>query len=136
MKRKKADEMIQTAVRLPQSLRERLSSAGGEGGLGEEIRRRLEASFDAEAGAPVDPKTRELLDEIEQVAMSLEEPWHANRFAFDVFKAAIIERLARHEPSSEAAGPTGRLQAKYGEDTKPEIIGRIVAGVTGTFRKR
>ena len=67
MKRKNDDEMVQTAVRLPQSLRDRLSKAGGERGLGEEIRRRLEASFEAEK-APADPKTRELLDAIASCA--------------------------------------------------------------------
>ena len=59
--------MVQTAVRLPQSLRDRLSKAGGERGMGEEIRRRLEASFEAEK-APADPKTRELLDAISSCA--------------------------------------------------------------------
>ena len=66
--------MVQTAVRLPQSLRDRLSNAGGERGLGEEIRRRLEASFDAEAEASVDPKTSELLDQTMTLDMPLDEP--------------------------------------------------------------
>ncbi len=61
MKRQKDDNMIQSAVRLPQSLHQRLKKAGGERGMGEEIRRRLEASFDVEAKAPGDPKTREIL---------------------------------------------------------------------------
>lgn len=55
--------MVQSAVRLPRSLHERLKKAGGERGMGEEIRRRLEASFEAEK-APNDPKTRKLLDAI------------------------------------------------------------------------
>ena len=62
MKRKDDDELIQTAVRLPQSLHERLKKAGGERGMGEEIRRRLEASFAADQSA------RELLDAISAVA--------------------------------------------------------------------
>ena len=106
MKRKNADEMVQTAVRLPQSLRDRLSKAGGERGLGEEIRRRLEASFDA-AKAPADPKTPELLDEIKRIAlnMPLDEPWHADRDAYEVFEAAI-KRAFEVQPSDEAPPPT------------------------------
>ena len=136
MKRKKADEMIQTAVRLPQSLRERLSSAGGEGGLGEEIRRRLEASFEADK-APVDPKTRKLLEEIERLALNtpLDVPWYADGDAFEVFKNAIVATLAKYQPSGDAAGPTGRLQGKFGKDATHEMLGRMLAGVTGTFRR-
>lgn len=136
MKRKKADEMVQTAVRLPQSLRDRLSSAGGQGGLGEEIRRRLEASFEADK-APVDPKTRELLEEIEQLALNtpLHVPWYADSDAFNIFAVAIKEKLSKYQPSGKAAGPTGRLESVFGKDATPEAIGRILAGVTGTFRK-
>ena len=55
MKSKTADEMIQSAIWLPRSLHERLRKAGGERGLGKEIRRRLEASFEAEK-APANPE--------------------------------------------------------------------------------
>jgi hypothetical protein len=136
MKKEKIDDMIQSAVRLPRNLHERLKKAGGERGMGEEIRRRLEASFAAEA--PSDPKTRELLDKIERLALNtpLDEPWHADREVFEVFKAAINATLSSYQPSSETPGPTGRLQSAYGQDATPETIGRILAGVTGTFRWR
>ena len=58
MKAKSADDMVQSAIRLPRSLHERLKKAGGERGMGEEIRRRLEASFEAEKPR-ADPKTRD-----------------------------------------------------------------------------
>jgi hypothetical protein len=107
MKRKNDDEMVQTAVRLPQSLRDRLSKAGGERGLGEEIRRRLEASFEA-AKAPADPNTPELLDAIafcaEEIAREL-RPWSADAFAFRVLKEAISLLLADFEPEGEAVPP-------------------------------
>jgi hypothetical protein len=137
--------MMQSAVRLPRSLHDRLREAAGERGMGEEIRRRLEASFDAEAAASSDQKTRELIEGIERLALSMEEPWHANRFAVDVFKAGIIElieRISQHQAISGATGPTGptgptgTLQTKYGEKAKAETIGQILAGATGTFRKR
>ena len=67
MKTKPADDMVQSAIRLPRSLHERLKKAGGDRGMGEEIRRRLEASFEAER-SPADPKTRELLDAVASCA--------------------------------------------------------------------
>ena len=131
------DDMIQSAVRLPTSLHDRLKKAGGERGMGEEIRRRLEASFDAEAEAPSDPKIGELLDQIKRIALSkpLDVSWHADRDAFEVFKAAISGVLSSYQPSDKASGPTGRLQTMYGPDAKAETVGRILAGVTGTFGK-
>jgi hypothetical protein len=106
--------------------------------MGEEIRRRLEASFAAEAEAPGDPKTRELLEEIERLALTtpLDVPWHADGDAFKVFKGAIDAALSKYQPSGEAAGPTGRLQSMFGKDATPEAVGRILVGVTGTFRWR
>ncbi len=138
MKRQKDDNMIQSAVRLSQSLHQRLKKAGGERGMGEEIRRRLEASFDVEAKAPGDPKTRELLAKIERLALNtpLDQPWHSDREVFLVFQAAINATLSRYEPNSEVSGPTGRLESIYGPNATPETIGRVLAGVTGTYRNR
>jgi len=138
MKREKNDNMIQSAVRLPRSLHQRLKKAGGERGMGEEIRRRLEASFAVKVKVPSDPKTRELVEKIEQLVLNtpLDKPWHADREAFLVFQAAINATLSRYEPSSETSGPTGRLQSMYGLDATPETVGRILAGITGTYRSR
>lgn len=139
MKRKNVRSgMVQSAVRLPQSLHERLKMAGGARGMGEEIRDRLEASFEAEAGARSDPKTRELLEKIERLALNipLNEPWHADREVFEIFKAAINATLSSYQPSNEPSGPKGRLQNMYGQEATPETVGRVLAGVTGTYRSR
>jgi hypothetical protein len=122
--------MTQTALWLPRDMHEQLKKAGGERGLGEEIRRRLRMSFDEE-DLRRNPTTRELLREIEQIAlsMSLDDQWYANRFAFDVFKAAINELISSHQPRSDAPGTVAKLQAVYGPDEKPETIGRILARV-------
>ena len=88
-------------------------------------------SFDAE-DVRRDQITRELLDDIEQVALacSIDEPWHANRFAFGMFKAAIDALISSREPNSEAPGIAGaRLQKVYGPDANAEIVGRIMAGL-------
>jgi hypothetical protein len=131
MKRKNDDELVQTAVRLPQNLRDRLSEVGGERGLGEEIRRRLEASFEV-ADPSVDPKTRELLDAI---AFFDEEmfhhfgSWSKEPFAFNVMKACVDMLLAYYRPEGEAKAPptTDRKAALlYGPDTSPEALSRLL----------
>ena len=120
--------MIQTALWLPRGVHERLKKAGGERGLGEEIRRLIEASLDA-AKTPKDEITSELVDQIKEIAdLSLNEPpWHADRFAFDVFKAAVNTLLSARQPSGEAKPETrAEFQARW-EDENPETIGRMVA---------
>ena len=123
LKRKSTREtknMIQTALWLPRDVHERLKKEGAErGGLGDEIRRRIQMSFDAE-DVRRDPITRQLLDEIEQVviASSIHEPWYANRFAFKMFKAAIDALISSLEPNSEAPSMTvAELQRVYGPVT-------------------
>jgi hypothetical protein len=122
--------MIQTALWLPRDMHEKLKKDGGERGLGEEIRRLLEASVEA-AQTPSDEITSELLDQIKEIAnFSLQERWYADRFAFDVFKAAINALLSSHQPSGEVKPETkAKLQATYGGET-PDAIGRIIAQVT------
>lgn len=116
--------MIQTALWLPREMHERLKKEGGERGLGDEIRRRLQFSFDAE---PPDKTTDELLDAINQIVIALDEPWYTNRFVFDVFKAAIIELLSKYQPNGQAEPEAiAKLQTTFG-DEKPETIGRILA---------
>jgi hypothetical protein len=121
--------MIQTALWLPRRMHEQLKKAGGERGLGNEIRRLIEASIDA-AETPRDEITSELLDQIKEIAdLSLAEPWYTDRFAFDVFKAAINTLLSSHQPSGEASPETKeKFRATWGEEN-PETIGRMIARV-------
>ncbi len=144
-KRKSTHEtknMIQTALWLPRDMHKKLKDEGGERGFGDEIRRRLQITFDDE-GPPVDPTTRQLLEDIKYLALNMQQQvgsWHADHELFETFKVAINGMLSRHQPSSEAqgtvaSGPTGRLQTIFGPDAKPETVGRIL-GVTGTFRWR
>ena len=112
-KHKKDDMMTQSAVRLPQGLHQRLKKAGGERGMGEEIRRRLEASFAAEAEAPSNPKTRELLEEIERLALTtpLDAPWYADGDAFKVFKGAIDAALSKVPAKRQSRRPHGQTSS-------------------------
>jgi hypothetical protein len=119
--------MIQTALWLPRDMHEKLKPASGEWGLGEEIRRRLQKSFDAER-LPHDPISDELLDAIKHIEGNLDEPWHANRFAYEAFKEGINELLSDYRQSIEAKpGTDDKFRTKYGPDAKPALIGRILA---------
>jgi hypothetical protein len=122
--------MIQTALWLPRGMHEELKKAGGERGLGDEIRRRLQASFDDRRLG--DATTYELLEAIEQIErnVSHHEPWHLDLFAFEVFKAAINELLRLYHPGREADPKAiSKLQTMYGPEEKPETIGRVIAHI-------
>ena len=124
--------MIQTALWLPHDMHEQLKKDGGERGLGDEIRRRLQVSFGVEQ-QPRDKPTDLLLDLIKRIALNLsrDEEWWANRFALGVFKTAINELLSDMisiiGPSEPLPGTITKLQTRYGPDEKPETIGRILA---------
>jgi hypothetical protein len=119
--------MVQTALWLPRDMLERLRKAGGERGLGEEIRRLLQSSIDA-AQTPSQEITSELLAQIKEIAeLSLEEPWYTDRFSFDVFKSAINALLSNRQPNAEVRPETkAKFQAAWGEEN-PETIGRLIA---------
>ena len=133
-KRKSAREtknMIQTALWLPRDMHEKLKEAGGERGLGEEIRSRLQVSFGVEQQSGDEP-TELLLKLIRQLAKNLSRDvsWWANRDAADVFKLAISELIS--ELSTIMSGieskpeTMAKLQARYGADANPETIGHIL----------
>ena len=120
--------MKQSAVRLPRNLYERLKEAGGARGMGEEIRRRLEYAFKVTEAAS-DEITEEIIAEIRDVARDLSQygPWHADRDAYDVFKATLNALLLNHQPRSEPKPETkAHFQAVYGVKTAEEI-GLILA---------
>jgi hypothetical protein len=137
MKRKKDDGMVQTAVRLPQSLRDRLSKEGGERGLGEEIRQRLEASFAAETDK-VSPKTRELLDAMSSFAREVEMYYGdpaSDPFAADVLKACVDLLMTRDRPSGEAIPhPTEAADIVFSPDHTVEAVSRVL--VSGRMSER
>ena len=109
-------------------MHEQLKKGGGERGLGDEIRRRLQNSFDAEQSR--DSTTDELLYAIKHIVGNLDEPWHANRFAYEAFKEGINELLSDYRQSIEAKpGTDDKFRTKYGPDAKPAMIGRILAHI-------
>jgi hypothetical protein len=103
MKRKIEDGTHPFAVRLPQKLQERLRRAGGEGGMGEEIRKRLEKSFETEK-TPKKPKTRNLLMAtgfIAEKAGMYFGDWSEDPFAFEILKAGVNLWLTANRPKGE-----------------------------------
>jgi hypothetical protein len=131
--------MVQTALWLPREMHEALKKAGGERGLGEEIRRRLQMTFAEDSLAmPGDGVTEEVLDQIEDIArdLSRDEPWYTDAFKVDVLNAAVTTLLLSRRLSSvdrlsnvEKPEIRARLTDKYGEE-KPDAIGRLLAHAT------
>jgi hypothetical protein len=131
MTRKNAEEMTQSAVRLPRSLHDRLKKAGGERGMGEEIRRRLEASF---GNVPQNAGTRELIDAISFSDQELVRDfgsWSEDPFAFEVLRACVNMLLAFKQPKGEpvpAPVPDGLADLLYAENPSAEDVSRFLVG--------
>jgi len=117
------------AVRLPQELQERLRRAGGARGIGEEIRRRLEASFEAEKPPA---KTRELVDAISYAAEETATyygQWVEDAFAFEVLKACVDLLLRAYQPKGEVRPSPDHSEVAeifFGPEHLPEDISRFI----------
>ncbi len=126
---KTADDMVQSAIRLPRSLHQRLKKAGGERGMGEEIRRRLEASFDAEK-VRADPKMIYVLDAITSCAEEITNDfgsWSEDPFAFDVLRGCVNLLLTRFQPKGEPVPnpkPGSSAAFLFGAEPKSEELSR------------
>jgi hypothetical protein len=127
--RRKDETMRQSALRLPTDLYEKLRAIGGERGMGEEIRRRLEASFEPQK-VPDDPATAKLLEAISSVAstVSIDAPWSEDAYAFKILKAAVDTLLMEFQPEGNAAPAHRRLFG--GPDDPAETVGRTMANTT------
>lgn len=129
MRPKSANDMVQSAIRLPRSLHERLKKAGGDRGMGEEIRRRLEASFTAER-SPADGRTRELLDAVASCTDEISRdfgPWSEEPYAFAVLKETVVLLWKHFEPKGKAVpklSPDSVLVFLFDDDpsAKPEKV--------------
>jgi hypothetical protein len=134
MTRSRVANDTQTAVRMPSELYERLQKAAGDRPVGEEIRRRLDASF---AGTPsvADEKTAELVGAIDRTADTLRydfAPWHEDRFAFEAMQRTIAKVLRFYQPPGEPVlefNPTGAGNLIYPDDGSPEDIANALAAM-------
>jgi hypothetical protein len=129
--------MIQTAVWLQRDMHERLKRAGGERGLGDEIRRRLQSTIDAEQQRR-DPITELLVDLIRKMTSALADgnkTWSDDQWASETLKDAagilILKLCLSSQEGKQSAQPAPtlleKLQAKYGPNMKPENTGRLLA---------
>jgi hypothetical protein len=96
----RSDDETQIALRMPRALHERLKEAAG-GNVSEEIRRRLEASFQ------IDEPTEQLMGALNKVATSLaiDGGWHEDPFLFDVFCSAVTTLLDHWRPTKAPEQP-------------------------------
>jgi hypothetical protein len=120
-KSKSVDRDAVLTFRLPRELYERVKKAAGDRSVSEEMRRRLEASFDVSR----DPTTMKLTSAIRLVAQFLEAvypAWHQDPFVFLIFKMAIDALLQEFKPEGEPK-PLPELSS----DPKPS--GLLLAGL-------
>jgi hypothetical protein len=148
---KNPDEMVQTTFRLSRSLMERVQKAGGDRGVAEEIRARLERSFLFEA----DPFTNEFVHQAAALAREINDRfegggWASDRFAYETFKLGLSKLLGvgpRGEPIPhpkaeewEMAGFVNRAAAPraspFNEKTTPEEAAAFLAFLVLNARRR
>lgn len=123
---------VQTSLRLPEELRDRLAQAATENGrgIGEEMRRRLEASFGS-VPTSEDQKTSQLLRVIARSAAILVEHWalwHEDAGAWAVFRGAIEDVLTERRPEATGAVPKTERGASLFKSA-PEQAGSTLAFV-------
>ncbi len=141
--KRKIDDGIQSAVRLPRDLHEHLKQAGGERGLGEEIRKRLEKSFETKK-TPEDPNRQKLLLAVGFIATKAGMyfgDWSEDRFSFDVLKAGVDLWLTANQPKGEPVmkpNPNREpFDSFFDPSSTPENIARsILANLTWLREER
>jgi len=127
----KAPQLPQTTLLLPNDLRQRLDKSRGERSLGEEIRQRLERTFEAEEG---DAKTRNLMLAIADVVADINKgfgTWHEVPFAFQAMRAAITSLVGFFQPDGPPvpkATPGSAASFYYAGET-PEEVGKGIANI-------
>jgi hypothetical protein len=132
MAKSSKDGLRQTAIWLPEAMIERLQRIAGPRGMAGEIRRRLEASFEAER-AQSDPMTKALLADIARASdmLAAYRAWQNDRWVYVALEAAIGVILAQRRPPETKPKPQlppGAARDLLG-DQKPEDVGRVVAAM-------
>jgi hypothetical protein len=123
---KRSESEVSVAFRLSRDLHEQLKKAGGERGLSEEIRRRLEWSIANDWTR--DTKTGSVIDAIANLARNVKSyygDWHKNRYAFDVFKVAVDTVLTKVRPKGEPIPLADDGEFRPGDT--PEAAGKALA---------
>jgi hypothetical protein len=139
---RKSEKDMQTSLRLPRALYEQLARAAAQNGvgIGEEIRSRVELSFEMD---DADPDVRQLAEMIVWVAEHQEAiagAWRESTFSFETFKTAINTVLSYYAPKGETGNlgpPSGSLaDVLLGAEASTELSGKSLAlGALETFKK-
>lgn len=106
---RKDDPLIQSAVRLPQSLMDRLKA---QGPLGAELRRHAERSLELEAAGPY---TEAFIMMLVDVAVELKDrygSWHNDKFAHQALRLAVQQLLGPGPPGPAVPHPSPLQRAE------------------------
>jgi hypothetical protein len=116
--KKKRPETVQTAVRLPCQMLDRLRQS--DLGITEGIKRGLELVFAEES---LDWRTRELIALISHLESDVKNEaggaWHDLSGAHAIFRLAILKWLARFRPEGSPAWPEGSVE--FGDRSQATI---------------
>jgi hypothetical protein len=102
MPRPRTENTTPTSIRLPPELHAKLDAAREGRPIGEEIRRRLVASFDEQpprdhAAGPLFGKLADLIAYVGEAYGD----WHSDPGAFAVFRLAVDKLIAEYQPKGE-----------------------------------
>ena len=123
-------DLVQTAVRLPREMLDRLRRS--ELGASEEIRCRLACSLEADR---IDPTTRELATDIialaELVRLDVVADWKSDPGAHAAFRSAVLALIDEYKPKGapvfSSAAVRDLLGAGIAKGDDPDTLGRALA---------
>jgi hypothetical protein len=123
--REHIEPRVQTGLRLDAPMFEQLRKS--RRGVSDEIRHRVQRTFDEDS---IDPVTRELRDGLVNLAgllrLDFGEGWYSLPQAHAAFTAALVQRLARYKPPQLSPAPGGASD-RIPPDVlqEPTIIGKL-----------
>jgi hypothetical protein len=127
---KDGDDSVQTALRLPRIVFEKLKNNPWGFGVSSAIRDRLDRTFDEET---FDQQSRQLADSVlwisDELSRQIGAPWHATRKGHQALAAAIEQLLAEPPPVETGVA----AEDVFGSDDPP-TLGRAIARQFLRFR--
>jgi hypothetical protein len=127
---------LQTSLRLSRELYNGLDAAREGRPLGEEIRRRLEASLSGAPPAAANPTTAHLLAELVVLSDLVEKAygnWHADPGAYAVFQLALVKLVEQFKPKGDPVlKPLDGAPSMLRDTTDPETAA-VAASLAATI---
>jgi len=122
---------VHTTLRLPADMHARLGGTTGERGVAQEIRRRLEASFERDANSEIATLTGPMEDAAAMVTEYFGD-WRADPFAFQVLSAATALIFEKSKPAGSAVAkfnPGSLADVMFAANDPPEKIGEMIGAM-------